>query len=91
MVILDKIHLPLTNASTPFYSSSSAMSSSVIMPQSFKHIINRTDSPVSLFRFFVTISLPTIKTLSDGTNIAGIAKKSTAILLIIGNSYCFAC
>ena len=91
MVIQDKMPLPLTNASTPFYSSSSAMSSSVIIPQSFKHIIIRTASPISLFRFFVTISLPTLKTLSDGTNIAGIAKKSAAILLIIGNSYCFAC
>jgi hypothetical protein len=89
IVILVITHLLFKNTSA-LYSSSSSTSSSVIIPQSFKHIIIRTESPVSLFRFFVTKSLLTLKTLSDGADVAGIAKKSAAILLIIGNSNCFA-
>jgi hypothetical protein len=53
-------------------------------------MIIRTESPVNLFRFFVTTSLPTLKTHSDGADVAGIAKKSKAILPIIRKSYCFA-
>jgi hypothetical protein len=70
--------------------SSSSTSLYITMPQSFKHIIICTESLVSLFLFFVTTSLLTLNTHFNSADVAGIARKSLAILLIIGNSNCFA-